>query len=99
MGVILTSQTPNLVQNKTGNVRINVSLKRVSFTIFSRGKVLSITYSEGVFVAVVIQHVMRMRRIILSSVASQAISYLPTLFRKLHDFLKKKRALNIKHAF
>jgi len=34
------------------------------------GKAINITYSEGVFVAVVIQRVMRMRHIILPSVAS-----------------------------
>ena len=34
---------------------------------------VAVTYSGYVFVALVIQHVMRMRRIILQSVASQAL--------------------------
>ena len=46
-----------------------------------RGKPLSITFFERVFVAVVTQHGKRMRLIILSSVASQTIPYFPTLFR------------------
>jgi len=38
-----------------------------------RGKSISITYSECVFVALGIQHAMRMRRTVLSSVARPAI--------------------------
>jgi hypothetical protein len=38
-----------------------------------RGKAISITYSEFVSVALVIQHAKRMRRIILSSVACPAL--------------------------
>ena len=51
-----------------------------------RGKAISITYSECVSVALVIQHAMRMRRIILSSVASLALSYFYTLSHRWHDF-------------
>jgi len=36
-----------------------------------------VTYSEFLSVALVIQHAMRMRRIILSSVACSALPYLP----------------------
>jgi len=46
-----------------------------------RGKTLSITFSERVFVAVVTQHAMRMRSIILSPVASQTKPYFSTLFK------------------
>ena len=42
----------------------DVILRRVRETIFCRGKAISITYDESVFVALVIQHAMRMRRII-----------------------------------
>ena len=39
-------------------------------------------------VALVIQHVMRVRRIILSFVACPAAPYFSTLFHKRHDFRK-----------
>ena len=42
-------------------------------------KALSITFSECVSVTLVIQHAMRMRRIILSSVAFPALRYFFTL--------------------
>jgi hypothetical protein len=47
-----------------------------------RGKATVITYSECVFVAKVIQHATRMRRIILSSVVCLALPYYSTIFGK-----------------
>jgi hypothetical protein len=55
-----------------------------------RGKVISITYSECVFVALVMQPAKRMRLIILSSVT---LRYFSTLSHIRHDFQKKKKVI------
>jgi hypothetical protein len=59
---------------------------------------MSITYSECVVIALVIQHVKRMRRVVLSSVTSPDLQHFSTLSHKRHDFQKKK-LLNIKCVF
>ena len=51
--------------------------------------ILSTVFSECVSVAPVIQHLMRVRRIELSAVASLAVPCLLILSHKRHDFLIK----------
>jgi hypothetical protein len=46
------------------------------------GKAINITHSDWVFVALVIQHAMRMRRVILSSVACPDLQYISILSHK-----------------
>ena len=52
-----------------------------------RGKAISITYSESVSVALVIQYAKRLRRI-LSPVACLVVPYFPTLSHERYDFRK-----------
>jgi len=52
-----------------------------------RGKAITITYSECVFVASVIQNAKCVRRTILPSVACPTLQYLYTSSHKRHDFL------------
>jgi hypothetical protein len=54
------------------------------------GKAISITYSDCVYVASIIQRAKRMGRIVLSSVACAVLPYFTTLFNKTYDYLKKK---------
>jgi hypothetical protein len=53
------------------------------------GKAISITYSECVSVALVVQHTKRVRPITLSSMACPALPYFSTLSHKKHDFREK----------
>jgi len=62
---------------------------------FCCGKAVNIAYSLGVSAALVVQHAMRLRRLILSSVTSVVLYYFSTLSHKGTTFGKKKW-LNIK---
>ena len=59
-------------------------------------KTISITYSECVFETLGIQHAMRMRRIVLSSVACPAVQYFSTLSNKRQDFQGGKNVIEHK---
>ena len=51
---------------------------------------MSVTYSEGVYVALVIQHALRVRHIILPSVDYLVLPYFSTLSHKNSTDLGKK---------
>ena len=57
---LVGSQTPKL--NKAGNVRTNVTLRRVHIKHCRSREAIFITYSECVLVALIIQHTKRMHR-------------------------------------
>ena len=75
----------------------NITLKLVRTTGCCSERAINVTYSECVFVALIIQHAKRMRRIILSSVARLDLPYFSTLSHKRYDY--RKESLNIKFAF
>jgi hypothetical protein len=74
-------------RNKTGSVRINI-IEAHSCNLRCSGRAISIAYFECVFVALGIQHEVRMSRVTLSSVACPAVQYFFTLFHKWYDFRK-----------
>ena len=77
--------------NKTGNMRINKTLKRVLIAIFAVEK-QKIFYILNVSVVLNIQQEMRMRNIAINGLFGSIIFF--HLIYKRHDFLKEKVILN-----
>jgi len=65
----------------------NVTVGRCRVTSVCRGRAIGITHPEGMSVAVVIQHAIRMRYTIICRLALQ---YFSTLSHEGHDFRGKK---------
>jgi ABC-type arginine transport system permease subunit len=59
------------------------------------GKAINITYSPCVYIALGIQYTMRMRRIVLSSVARPALPYFSTLSHTGYEFQKEVTERNM----
>jgi hypothetical protein len=64
------------------------NIETLSSNCHCRGKAISITYSEFVSLALVIQHATRLHDVILSPASCLALPYLSSLFHKRHDFRK-----------
>ena len=79
--------------NKNRQSTYNVTVRRFR-AIIVVVKTIGITYSEFVFVALVIQRAMRMRRIVICGLPSS--KYFSTLSYKQQNFRKNKLLFNIK---
>jgi hypothetical protein len=64
-------------------------MEELSYNRCCSGKAISIASSGCVFLALVIQHAMRIRRIILPSIACLTLPYFSSLSHKRHDFRKR----------
>ena len=78
--------------NNTVSVYIDVTLRRARVNYCYGGQAISVTCSECVYVALVIQHVMRILRGMLLSVECLLYRIFPTLSHKRYDFPKEKKS-------
>ena len=90
---------PRKLQDARQAVHYNITLRRVRVTAVNVEEQKVVTYSECVSVTLVIQHAKSIRSNALSSEASMALPYSPTLFHKRHDFLSKTKLLKIRCVF
>jgi hypothetical protein len=74
-------------QDRQGTYKRNIEAR--SCNDFCCGKAISITYSECVPVALIMQHAKRMRRITLWSAASLAVSYFSETSYNRRDLREK----------
>jgi len=95
--LLVTQSTSHASNAKTSNVRTNVNNGARSWNQCRPGKAIRITYSECVYLALVIQHAKRMGRIIMSSVACPPSPYFFTFYHKRHEF--RKILLDTKFVF
>jgi hypothetical protein len=84
--LVLFTTTTKSILNKTGNIRIMLTLTTCSCTHRCRRKAISITYSDRVFAASVTQYSKRMRRTILLSGTCPTVTHFSTLSHKQQDF-------------
>jgi len=75
------------------NVELNIEVR--SRYHCCRGKAIGNSYSNYMFVALVIQHEGRMRSIILSTVAYRALPYFSTLSNE-RDYFRGKKVIKYK---
>jgi hypothetical protein len=81
---------PHLLSERFSQCAYKSNIEARSRNNLCRGRAIRITYSECVFVVLVIQHAKRMRRIILASIACPVLSYFSTLSHKWHDLWRKR---------
>ena len=84
-----TSQNVNVCSNKTRTVRINVILRCGRVTIIAVKKAIIITHSEGVLVALVFQHAIRIQLYNNVICPISDVKHLSTLSCKRRDFREK----------
>jgi hypothetical protein len=82
---------------KKSNVRTNVILTRIRVITVALGKPL-VFQTLSLPATLVMQHAMRMRRIVLLSVACLTVPHSPTLSHKRHD-IQKKKLIEYKNCF
>ena len=87
---------PILERDRKCTYKCNIQVRQGNQSC--RGKAICITYSECVFVALVILHAKQKRRIILSSVGGMPLPYFSTL-SLINGTISGKKLLNTESVF